>query len=129
MRDQPNPEPVPEVANSSDLFSRYQTNRNAGDSIDMELNRYINEPVSYISTTNLIAWWAARKATYKNLYKTFLKVASVPATSSASERAFSAANNVITHSRSNLDVENANHILRLSSAIKVDKININELFD
>lgn len=111
------------------LFSRYQVDQYLFENIQSENQRYINEPVGVVETDALISGGTLEKI-LRNIYIKYLsKIACISATCSASERAFSAAKYIITYSKYQIDVDNANYMLCLKSSLKDDSINFKELFD
>lgn len=87
--------------------------------VDDELKDYLNSqsPVC----TDLLKWWDQNQKTYPNLYMAHLVVHSIPATSAASERAFSAAGNIITQKRTRLDSLNVNNLIVANSNPKINQ--------
>jgi len=65
----------------------------------VELDSYLADASS---TEEVLTFWAQHKAQYPRLYKLHLKHHSVPATSAAMERCFSAAGNIASARRSSL---------------------------
>lgn len=60
---------------------------------------------------NLKGWWIKRRLIYPNLFKLFVQVSCIPASSASSERDFSLAGNIITEKRSSIQSQNVNDII------------------
>lgn len=67
---------------------------------------------------DLLEFWSTRQDMYPKLYHVFSKLSCVPASSCASERAFSRAKYIISERRSSIGSENVNDLLILSSYLK-----------
>lgn len=78
-----------------------------------EIRNYLMEP--FPVDDDVLKYWRDRKAAYPQLHTVFTFLASIPATSAASVREFSKANNIITNKRSNINYEKVNRILILNS--------------
>lgn len=81
------------------------------DSISEEIERYMNSKNGNV--INLLDWWFTHKEIYPNLYRYFLQIAAIPATSASAERLFSDAGNVITDKRSQLLPKNVEFLVFL----------------
>lgn len=81
---------------------------------------FISTNIIYVDGFNCLAWWNDHKVMFPNLYKDSFKIFCKPATSAASERAFSDARNLITDKRSAISVnsENINKIMFLHNNIE-----------
>lgn len=82
-----NPRPVPTAAMQLEQV------------LDAELSSYLLSP-TLDSEENPLAWWRLHKVTYPRLSKLARRYLCIPATSSPSERLFSASGNVVTCQRS-----------------------------
>lgn len=96
-------------------------------------NRVINEINTYKSINigisedfDVIQWWHVHESQFPHLYKTSCKILATPASSASSERAFSAARQLLSEKRCNIvkNLEFLNKIMFLHSNIK----EINENF-
>ena len=76
--------------------------------VTSELEMYIKYPAAPANDPKFdaIKWWKEKQCVFPLLFKTFKQYSCVPATSVPSERAFSAANNVVTKLRNRLRPEN-----------------------
>lgn len=72
----------------------------------------------------MIQWWESRKIELPLLYKVSCRILAVPATSAASERAFSVAGNVLSEKRSSLGLNDSltNEIMFLHSNLTEKEI-------
>lgn len=84
-------------------------------SADTEISRYLNEHIS--SQIDVSKWWFDHSTIYPNLYKLYLKLSCVPATSASSERNFSTTGNIITDKRSTLLPNNVNNLVILRNIL------------
>lgn len=66
-----------------------------------EFQKYLNHQVA-AENFDLRKWWFQNKSQYPNLFKMFLKLSCIPASSAPSERTFSTAGLIITDRRSQL---------------------------
>lgn len=82
---------------------------------DTEVMKYIKEPVHTFTDVN--KWWCEHAKVFPNLFRLFVKLSCVPATSASSERTFSTAGNVITDKRSLLLPENVNNIILVRNSL------------
>lgn len=69
-----------------------------------ELQKYLNHQITIDSHEkfDLRKWWFDNRLVYANLFKLFLKLSCIPASSAPSERTFSTAGLIITDRRSSL---------------------------
>ena len=67
------------------------------------------------STVSILDWWKSQETKLPKLAKVARRVLSIPASSTASERAFSAAGLTVSQSRTALDSETVNTILFIHS--------------
>lgn len=80
-------------------------------SISDEISRYVSS--KHGPVINLLDWWEHHKNIYPRLYRFFLSIAAIPATSASAERIFSEAGNVITEKRSQLLPQNVQYLVFL----------------
>jgi hypothetical protein len=80
-----------------------------------EVTTYLAMRFPRESTVSILQWWMAHAVELPNLAKVARQVLCVPASSAASERAFSAAGITISQRRTALDPENVDNILFLHS--------------
>jgi hypothetical protein len=74
--------------------------------VNTELDRYLNEgPISRSNKFDILKWWSANSATYPTLAALARDVLAVPASTVASESAFSMGGRIVTDFRSRLSVE------------------------
>lgn len=107
-----------------DIFKKFMQTRNVSViSTDEEINRYIS---STDFQPDIIQFWESNKTVYPRIYKLFLKLICVPATSAASERAFSKAGYIFSSRRSQLSYSNLNNMAVLSSNFACDKKEIKD---
>lgn len=78
--------------------------------VDTELERYLKHPIS-TNITNISDWWIANQSKYPNLFKLYLKVSCVPATTASSERDFSTAGYIVNDKRSTILPNNVNDLI------------------
>lgn len=91
-----------------------------------ELNAYMaGSPVD----SNIIHFWEANKTVFPKLYNLYLKIICIPATSAASERAFSTAGYTFCDRRAQLDYKKLNDIAFLKSKFQSEgtKIDLRHL--
>lgn len=81
--------------------------------IEAELSGYLHG-VKPDSDTDPLRWWKAHEANYPRLSNLAKKYLCVPATSSPSERAFSASGNIVTCHRASLKPETVDRLVFLS---------------
>lgn len=74
-----------------------------------ELDLYIKEKITH--NVDLPSWWLDHSKIYPNLYRMFLKMSCIPASSASSERLFSTTGNIITDKRSLILPDNVNNLL------------------
>lgn len=82
---------------------------------DSEMMRYIHHPIQ--SEVNLKKWWFENSNTYPTLFKLFMKLSCIPATTASSERAFSAGGNIITNKRSMILPKHVNNLIVLRNKV------------
>lgn len=76
-----------------------------------EFTKYLNHSVSSESSMNLRQWWFQNRTSYPVLFKLFMKISSIPAASSPSERTFSISGAIITDRRSALLPKSVGNII------------------
>lgn len=59
----------------------------------------------------LCEWWQKHKTQFPNLFKLFMKIATIPASSAPSERCFSVTGQIITERRSCISSENVSNVM------------------
>lgn len=117
-------EPVQKKQNLADNvfadFIQTQIEDDSTDKIDKEIQIYSNLNVDFKDDFNCIEWWNLQRSYFPLLFKTSCKVLSIPASSAASERAFSDARNLITEKRCLIatNSDNINKIMFLHSNIE-----------
>lgn len=84
-------------------------------STDSELMRYIHQPIS--CEVNMKTWWFDNSKTYPSLFKLFMKLSCIPATTASSERAFSASGNIVTDKRSMILPKHVNNLVVLRNKV------------
>lgn len=89
-----------------------------GQLIEQEINKYCTAVVSYSDDFNVINWWESHKTEFPNLYVLAMYILSVPATSAASETAFSIAR-AITERHSRISPISINNLLFLHSVNEI----------
>lgn len=62
-------------------------------------------------TTQLTQWWFKHKTVFPNLFKLFMRISSIPASSAPSERCFSVTGQIISDRRSCIKPENVENII------------------
>ncbi|XP_026083928.1 zinc finger BED domain-containing protein 1-like [Carassius auratus] len=87
---------------------------------DTEVTRYLQEEALDLHSDPL-AWWRDNQARFPLLSKVARKYMSICATSTPSERVFSAAGNIVTPLRSSLKPDNVNMLVFLSRNMKTEK--------
>ncbi|CAG8588506.1 756_t:CDS:2, partial [Scutellospora calospora] len=103
----------------SDPVAQEHSSQNDDDNIaNREFNSYLLLP-RVPSDTDILQWWASRKANYPILAKLARKYLSIPATSVPFERFFSSAGLTITEKRTSLNSEFVESILFLKVALKL----------
>lgn len=78
------------------------------DDVDTEIHKYLLLPPT---TSDALDWWKINHTSFPRLSKLARIILSIPATSAPSERAFSAAGNLITAKRSQIDPLRVKQIL------------------
>lgn len=76
---------------------------------DSELMRYINSPIT--CQIDVGKWWFEHSSVFPKLYRMFLKISCIPATSASSERCFSTSGNIFTDKRSMIMPNNVNNLI------------------
>lgn len=76
-----------------------------------EFTTYLNDHVKVETDFNLRDWWFVNRERYPSLFKLFLRVSSVPASSAPSERTFSTSGAIITDRRSALLPKSVENIM------------------
>lgn len=71
-----------------------------------------------IEKFDLFSWWVDHSKLFPALFKLFLRISCIPATSCPSERSFSGTSNLITDKRSRLLPDNVNALSIVSNAYK-----------
>lgn len=112
-------QPVPSTSTNSEtakipvfMQNFYASNEPAVAERPSELRRYLNLAVSVPSTKfNADEWWWQHKNEFPQLFKLFLKVSSIPATSASSERDFSIAGLIVDDRRSLILPKNVQNII------------------
>ncbi|XP_076876677.1 E3 SUMO-protein ligase ZBED1-like [Brachyhypopomus gauderio] len=87
---------------------------------DTELARYLQEE-TLDAHSDPLAWWRDNQARFPLLSNVARKYMTVCATSTPSERVFSAAGNIVTPFRSSLKPDKVNMLVCLAKNIKMDK--------
>ena len=88
-----------------------------GRTIKDEVEAYLNEKVC-AHNTNVLEWWKLNESRFPNIAKLAKAVICIPATSTPSERLFSAAGHIVTKRRTCLSPENVDVILFLNKNLK-----------
>lgn len=88
------------------------------ESINDEVEKYSREAVIMTDDFDLLQWWRKNEKYYPRLCKFAQHVHSIPASSAASERAFSLAGNILTEKRSRLRPKSLDSLLFLNSFFK-----------
>lgn len=83
---------------------------------DSELRKYIKKPIS--GMVDVLEWWCNHRKDFPNLFRMFLKLVCVPATSASSERVFSITGNIITDKRSAILPDNVNDLMVVRNEIQ-----------
>lgn len=74
-----------------------------------EITRYIHQPIA--CGVDVEKWWFDHSTIFPKLFKLFLKLSCVPATTASSERTFSTGGNIITDKRSLILPDNVNNLI------------------
>lgn len=93
---------VPSDSEIDPIFSDYVQpiqNNNIIFNIKNEVQTYKNVNIPYSEDFNVLLWWTNNKIQFPLLSKVACKILAAPASSAASERAFSVAKNLITYKR------------------------------
>ena len=86
-----------------------------------ELNLYMSIPKSS-ATIDILQFWHAHEKQFPSLAKVVKKYMCIQASSSSSERTFSASGNIVTPKRNKLDPENVNLLVYLKENLGKVKI-------
>jgi hypothetical protein len=97
-------------ANTTDSTIFEDFGETQADSIDMEIQEYTNLKI-IDKSLDLLSWWKDHKTKFPYLYQAHVFINSIPASSAASERAFSLAGNIVTEKRTRLDPEKLNSMV------------------
>lgn len=107
-------EPIIEEGSKS-IFAKLQDNCTSVplsyNSAETEIADYINCNVPNALNLNLIDWWEQNQEKYPRLYKKFLRIAPIVASSASAERMFSTASNILTAKRCRLSPEHVEQLL------------------
>lgn len=76
-----------------------------------ELTAYLKDRISNRSTFDLRSWWFQNRERYPTLFKIFLRISAIPASSAPSDRTFSTSGSVITERRSSLLPKSVENIM------------------
>lgn len=88
--------------------------------ISDEINRYSYLKINAEVNFDVMQWWENHSSEYPRLYRFAQKILSIPASSAASERVFSAAGNIITEKRNRIGPKTVNNLLFLNSLFKYE---------
>lgn len=77
----------------------------------LELTKYLNERVPKGISPNLRAWWFENRKQFPTLFKLFLRISCIPASSAPAERSFSTTGAVVTDRRSSLLPKSVSNIM------------------
>lgn len=87
-----------------DSFISFDGNGNT----DSEIMRYVHQPIQ--SKVDMKKWWFEHAKTYLKLFRLFMKLSCIPATTASSERAFSTSGNIVTDKRSMILPKHVNNL-------------------
>ena len=112
------PPPQPKKKKLADLLGKRRERTSAPPApkrvrADLELTRYLQEE-ALDEDADPLAWWRDNQARFPLLSKLARKYLTVCATSTASERVFSTAGNIVTHLRASLKPEKVNMLVFLA---------------
>jgi hypothetical protein len=96
------------TANDDDIFGDWDNHliEQMQDQVTTELDRYLSErPISRSGDFDILNWWSTNSATYPTLVAVARDVLAMPASTVASESAFSMGGRIVTDFRSRLGVE------------------------
>lgn len=96
-------------------FSDEETER---DSLEDELNQYLQEKVTRKGTRDPLLWWKLNSERFPHIAKLARRFLCIMGTSVPSERVFSIAGLTITKSRSQLDPESVDEIIFMNKALQ-----------
>lgn len=102
---------------SKSIFANLQDSTPASvtyDAIAAEFDDYINCNVPNALKINLINWWDENQSRFPRLYKKFLTIAPIVASSASSERMFSTAGSILTKKRNRLSSDHVEQLLFLN---------------
>lgn len=99
------------TSEKSGFVSQYKCFDDANSMIEQnsELQRYLKHVI--VRDIDPKIWWPENGKLYPSLFKIFLKLSPIPATSGSSERSFSHAGNIITDKRSVILPDNVNNLV------------------
>lgn len=72
------------------------------DRLELELDRYLAEPLEDNMTLDVLRWWKDRERSFPRLAVLARAVLGIPSTQTSSERLFSVAGDIVTETRVNL---------------------------
>lgn len=102
--------PVHHISSQPDFLQQFMTFDSPHEIVQgTELTRYLQHKIS--SDIDCKTWWVENESLYPNLFKMFLKLSCVPATTGPSERTFSRAGNILTDKRSITLPDNVNDLI------------------
>lgn len=74
-----------------------------------ELSRYLSQSIT--TQVDIEKWWYEHSTVFPNMFRMFLKLSCVPATTGSSERNFSTSGNIVTDKRSVILPNNVNNLI------------------
>ena len=95
------------------MFAAWENEHIAVEREDDEVSLYIAQAPAMQDEYDLLGWWNANKTVYPKLTRLARSVLCIPASSSSSERVFSAAGLTISERRTALNPETVDSILFL----------------
>ncbi len=96
----PLPEAAPEVIEVPE-FLRWMNATRPATTTD-ELEQYLNEPLIYTDSLNIIQWWGGQRSRLPMLTRMAMDTFSIPAMSSEPERVFSSTKHILSDERARL---------------------------
>lgn len=107
----------------SSIFANLQDNCFASSSIvqtdaDAEIENYINLVVPNALNINVLDFWEANQMRFPRLYKKFIKIAPIVASSASVERMFSTTGQILTARRNRLSTVHVEQLLFLNRNLK-----------